>query len=286
MMASHFEIQSTPGVDPKNKTEKKWVNNLSIPGNLQSLDRALLLLRVAAHSNSGMRLTDLTKVSGLSKSTVHRLLSALVSHGLLKLSTQTRKYTPGIDLYQLGRVAGRHFSIIDIARPALERLAIETEDTIYLSVIDGSEAVCADRIIGSYPIKTLTLAPGHRRPLGVGAGALALLAALNDKEMVAFVNDDSQRRPEYSQFSAPVLQNLVNETRKEGFSYNNDHVFNGMSAVGVAILDFNGYPLGAISVAAISSRMTPARHLNIVEQMKKESAHIAMLISQHIGSSS
>lgn len=242
-----------------------------------------MLLRAATHSDSGLRLTDLAQASGLSKSTTHRILSALVSHGLLQISAQTRMYTPGIDMYQLGRAAARHFSLIDIARPALQRLADATEDTVYLSVIDGHEAVCADRIIGAYPIKTLTLAPGNRRPLGVGAGALALLAALRDKEMLAVVHDESRRRPDYAHFTASVLHRLVNDTRRKGYSYNHERVFKGMSAVGVAIPGLDGQAIGAVSVAAISSRMTSARYLGIVEQMKKECRAIAKLASQHTG---
>src|SRR3546814_5944491 len=91
--------------------------------NLQSLDRAITLLQAIAYSESGLRLTELADRAGLSKSTAHRILSWLVERGLLRLSPQARIYTPGSDLYRLGQAAARHFSLVDIARPCLQRLA-------------------------------------------------------------------------------------------------------------------------------------------------------------------
>ena len=63
----------------------------------------------------------------------------------------------------------------------MRRLAERTQDTVFLSARDRDEAVCLERVIGDYPIKTLTLSIGDRRPLGVGAGSLALLSALSDR---------------------------------------------------------------------------------------------------------
>ncbi|MHA3903534.1 IclR family transcriptional regulator [Castellaniella sp. WN] len=243
--------------------------------NLQSLERAISLLRATAYSESGLRLTELADQAGLSKSTTHRILSWLVEHGLLRLSAQTRIYTPGSDLYRLGLAAARHFSLVDIARPCMQRLAESTEDTVYLSVIDGDEAVCAERVIGAYPIKTLTLAQGDRRPLGVGAGAMALLAALPPAEAQSIIEDESRRTPRYSGFGAEWLRRAVAEARRKGYAFNPERVLKGMSAIGVAVPGHDGRPICAISVAAISSRMNPARRTAIVAQLQQESAALA-----------
>jgi DNA-binding IclR family transcriptional regulator len=248
------------------------------PGaNLQSLERAICLLRETAYSDAGLRLTELAELTSLSKSTVHRIVTWLVDHGLLQLSPQTRLYTPGSELYRLGQAAARHFSLVDLARPGMQRLAEATEDTVYLSVIDGDEAVCVERVTGAYPIKTLTLATGDRRPLGVGAGALALLAALPPAKAQGIIDDESRRAPGYTAFTSDLLHKSVVETRRRGYAYNPERVLKGMSAIGVPVQGPGGWPLCAISVAAISSRMNPKRRAGIVAQLQEEAAELARL---------
>jgi DNA-binding IclR family transcriptional regulator len=246
--------------------------------NLQSLDRALHLLQAVAYSKSGLPLTKLADQTGLSKSTTHRILSRLVEHRLLRLSPQTRVYSPGINLYRLGQAAARHFSLVDIARPFMQSLADSTEDTIYLSIIDGDEAVCMERVVGAYPIKTLTLAQGDHRPLGVGAGALALLAALPDRDVQAILDNEALRQPRYPGISSSWLKRAVAETRRHGYAFNPGRILKGMSAIGVAIPGEDGRPLCALSVAAISTRMDPARRADVATRLQQEGALLSMKI--------
>ena len=76
------------------------------------------------------------------------------------------------------------------ARPSLQRLAQKTGDTAFASILEGTAAICVAREVGDFPIRTLTLSVGDRRPLGVGAGSLALLASLSDD---AIENRPAQR---------------------------------------------------------------------------------------------
>jgi len=246
-------------------------------GNMLSLDRAIGLLRAVAESDAGLRLKDGANAVGLSSSTAHRILAALVEHRMLRLMDVdgTRVYRPGSALYRLGQAAARHYPLVDLARPSLRRLAEATQDTVFLSVCDQDEAVCLDRVVGDYPIKTLTLSVGDRRPLGVGAGSLALLAALPQAQRDAIVRDEHARTHRYAAFSAEALGAWVKATNRLGYSHNPERVIPGMSAVGVAIGPVEGLPLGAISVAAISSRMRGERLQETVRLLKKECAIVA-----------
>ena len=244
-------------------------------GNLQSLDRAIALLRAAARSDSGLRLMELANAVDLSKSTTHRILSALVEHRLLRVEDGTRRYAPGSELYRLGVATQRHFSLVDLVRPSLARLAEATEDTVLFSIVDGSEALCMERVTGAFPIRTLTLAAGDRRPLGVGGGSLALLAALPRRESDPIVADEAARLAEYPAFTAASLARWVREVRRKGYACNRERVVAGMSAIGVAVPGPDGRPLGAISVAAITSRLGGERLAWVVGRVQAECAALA-----------
>ena len=82
----------------------------------------------------------------------------------------------------MGLAAARQFDIRGICRPVLQRLALRAGDTAYLIVRSSDEAVCIDLQEGPSPIRVVTLQVGSRRPLGVGAGGLAILAALPTAE--------------------------------------------------------------------------------------------------------
>jgi DNA-binding IclR family transcriptional regulator len=176
----------------------------------------------------------------------------------------------GYGLFEISVAAGNRFGILELAKPALARLVARTEDTVYLSVRDGFEAICLARMEGSFPIKTLTLNVGDRRPLGVGAGSLALLAFQSDDEAPQIVQENFRRSCRYARFNVDTVTALIQATRRQGFSLNDGRVVAGMSAIGVPVLGGGGLAIAAISVAAISTRMKQPRRANIVAWLNAE----------------
>jgi DNA-binding IclR family transcriptional regulator len=155
------------------------------------------------------------------------------------------------------------------------RLEERSEDTVYLSIRSGDDAICTARQEGRYPIKTLTLAVGDRRPLGIGAGSLALLAALPDAEVERVITANAGRLRPYAAFSPTRLRELVERTRAEGCATNPGMVLPGMMAVGVPVCTGGGRVAGALSIAAIEGRMQPERRAQLVAWLKEEAATIA-----------
>ena len=242
------------------------------PG-VRSVRRAVGILKLLASQPAGWRLSDVARHCRLGKTTTHRLLAALLDEGMVIQEAGSRRYALGHELVRLGRAAGRA-DIGDLARPALLRLARETEDTVFVSVREGVEAVCLDRAIGAYPIKTLTLNVGDRRPLGVGAGSLALLAQLPDAEVDEAIESNRTALAAYPAFAPELLTELVARTRRQGYAFNDGRVIRAMSAVGVPVFDPTGRACAALSVAAINERMGAARVRWIVDRLQAEAEGI------------
>ncbi len=118
-----------------------------------------------------------------------------------------------------------------------------------LSVRSGVEAVCVEREIGSYPIRANYLDIGSRRPLGVGAGAMALLAWLPDREVDAILGIVVQRLGPYPRLSQAEIRSRVSESRARGYVVLLDQVVDTMGAIGVPVRDEAGR-----TVAASASR--------------------------------
>lgn len=242
----------------------------------QTFDRAMAILRlVADQGDAGLRLVDAVKQAKLNKATTRRLLLALMREGLITQDPDARTYRLGFELFALGMAASRRFNIRDICEPSLVRLAEQTSETIYLSVRSGDDAVCLARETGSNPIKILTLAVGDRRPLGVGAGSLALLAALDDDQVEQAIAANQDRLQKYAPvFSPDFLRERVAETRARGFSLNDGTITAGMKAVGVPIFNRHRQVEAALSIAAVDAHMTPDRQAMLVGLLREECARI------------
>jgi DNA-binding IclR family transcriptional regulator len=241
---------------------------------IRSIERAAAVVRVVTLAEpAGARLTDISSATGLQKTTTHRVLGTLVQLGWLEQDAATGTFHVGSELVALGGAAANRHGLLDAADPHLLRLAELTADTVYLSVRIGSQALCVERITGSFPIRTLTLGTGDRRPLGVGAGSLALLAWLPDEEIepIVALSAASGTGP----LADPaVLHQLIEEARARGYAFNPGLIVAGASGIGVPIRGRDGRPIAAISVAAIDSRLAEPRRAQIVRWLNKEAAEL------------
>src|SRR5262245_717852 len=242
---------------------------------VQTVARAIALVRLVTQGpRIGMTLAEVAAKAGLHRATAHRLLAALAREHLLE-QDESHRYHTGIDLWVLGEAAGRRFDIREFGRPALERIAAETQDTAYISVRNGSQAVCVGRSEGAFPIRTLSLSVGDRRPLGVGSGSLVLLAFLPEADREEVFERLGSELGSYPSFSPALIRTLVDETRERGYSFVGGTVLPGMAAVGVPVLDRNGHAIAALSVAAIEPRVTEPRRAQLVAILKAQAALLA-----------
>lgn len=246
------------------------------PHGAQAIDRAAtLLLLVGRAGPSGARLSELVEQCNLSKPTVRRMLLALARAGLLDQDLETRRYFLGPEIHVLGTLASARFGIHSIALRSLVRLSQQTGDTAFLSVPRDVYSICVHREEGPFPIRVHALHAGDRHPLGVGAGGLALLAALPDEEVEEILAANADvLADKYPPFSPSALRALVKDTRARGYALNPGMLLPDSWAIGVPICGPDGRPVGALSIAATESRLSPKRQLEIAPLLRREAAWI------------
>ncbi len=241
---------------------------------LQTVDRAVAVLHLLGGNGPvGLRLVDVQGRLKLSKPTAHRLLASLTSHGFVEQDSSTRRYRLGGRLAVLAwSVPQRRPDLGRMGAASTLRLAQQSGDTVFLMACDGAETVCVGRNSGSFPIKTLTIDIGTRRPLGVGAGGIAVLAAMAPDESVRALQSVASALPAYPLTSAEVIQRSVEQARRHGYAVSDGHVATGVRAIAVALTDPRGVPVGSIGIASIRSRMMPDRIRTLVPLLEEERA--------------
>ena len=238
----------------------------------QSVDRALGLLSALARSGGNpVPINVLVDESGLSRPTVRRMLLALIRAGFVEQDEAKRTYALGPESYVIGLMASRRFNLLDLAMDSLLALSRDSGDTSFLSIRRGSHSICLHREDGPYPIRTHALQTGQRHPLGVGAGAMAILAGLAEQEVEEVIEDTAEvLASDYPGYSPNLLRQHVRETQARGWSVNPGLYLPNSWALGIAISGPEGKPIGALSVAAIDTRMTPERQQTIADLLKRE----------------
>ncbi|WP_040165099.1 IclR family transcriptional regulator [Microbacterium gorillae] len=232
----------------------------TVPGT-QAVARAAALLRlVTAAGTDGVGVAELAHRAELTRSTAHRLLSALRAEGLVDRNDADGRWLPGPELYLMGTVAAARYDVTELARGIVRSLAARTEESAFLSVRRGDETVCLVREDGSFPIRSFVLSEGVRFPLGVASAGLAMLAFLPDGEIDAYL----ARHPDLAgahgeSHGEAALRTRVRETRDRGFAVNPGLIVHGSFGLGAAVFNATGRPEWALSLTGVEFRFGPDR---------------------------
>lgn len=238
-----------------------------------------ILDALAQASDQGLRLTDVMQAARLNKATAHRLLASLTAYGLADQHPETGRYFVGLRLLSLAQASKKRFTLAPLVEPALVRICQQTQDTIYFVVRTGDEAVCIGCHEGSLPIRVLTLYVGDRRPLGINASGLALLASLPDDEVDRILAQHGAARAPFP-FDDIQLRRMLAATRRNGYAYNDVHLFKGMekmtdmAAIAMPICSSDGTAVAALHLTAITQRLQPPRRSSIVALLQREAREI------------
>lgn len=245
----------------------------------QVVSRVALLLRIVGRKPEGAPLVDVVRESGLTRPTVHRLLTSLAAEGLLDQVPQGGNWVLGPEVLLLGSVASARFPLEDIARPSLRRLAEETGESAFFSVRRGMETVCLLREEGSFPVRSFVLHEGVRFPLGVASAGTAIMAFLPENEQEELFAGWAAHVGQFgaSHTEVRVRQNLAT-TRRSGYSVNPGLLLEGSWGMGAAVFDPSGRPGWALSLTGIEPRFRGDRQEALGRLLMEEAHRITQLL--------
>lgn len=236
----------------------------------QSVRRTLALIRaVAKYNMRGARLSKLSRDVDLPVSTTRRILQVLAEEEFVTYDSVTKLYHLGLDLFRLGNRA-QQYAIRNRFHPALERIAQETQDTVFLLIRLGNDALCADVIEGEYPIRTMLVKVGSRRPLGIGAGSLALIAFSDPEDFESVIMANGPRYSQFKGLTEKDIRALANKARKVGYVLSYGLFHKDAVSVGVPVMDEDGKVICSVTVSAIRSRMDAKRRQRIAQLVEEQ----------------
>ena len=246
----------------------------------RSVERVLDLLEELAFWPYGVSLSEISVAVNLNRTTVYRLLTALVNKGFVLKDPDSGKYRLSMKLFELGSQGynGRH--ILNVALPYLERLARKTNQTICLAIPDGVDVV--------YLFKGESYNLGGRTPIYVGLRApmfctgtgKSILANLSDEEIQSIWEHTT-----ITQLTANTItsyaefQKEIDQIRKQGYAIAHEEHDVGYRGIAAAIYDINNRPAASIGVSGPMKVLTQEKLVDLAPDIKQTACEISRLIS-------
>jgi DNA-binding IclR family transcriptional regulator len=219
----------------------------------QTLMRGLDVIE--AVSQGVLTLAELSQRLDLTKSTAHRLASALIDRGYLAFTPRTG-YRLGAKLLELGHLAHAQADLIQVARPHLEALAAASEDTVHLGVLDADRALYLDKVPGRRRVN-ISSRVGDRQPLSsTGLGKALMLDHPADYWTARFAEDQEA--------GSPPADAVAWTARMKGYaaagrSYDLEENEDQIRCVAAPVRGADGDIVGAISVSSAAQYMSDDR---------------------------
>jgi IclR family transcriptional regulator, acetate operon repressor len=255
-----IEPKSTANRDPDPKD-----------GGVQSVDRALLIIETLAEDDEGYRLTDLAVRTGLSPSTVHRLLTTLEKRRFVQFDRGESIWHIGAQSFAIGSTFVRRRNFVTQALPYLRKLRDQTRETANLAVVDDGAMVVLTRVESREIMRSVTKVGGRVPMVASGLGK-ALLATYSEQDVFAIIRRDGMPRlTSKSIVRAGELCKSLHDIRRQGYSVDDEEALMGLRCVSAVVYDDCSEPLAAISVSGKASRV-PNDRLPILGKLVQEVA--------------
>lgn len=228
-------------------------------GGVQSVDRALSIIETLAEDDEGYRLSDLAVRTGLSASTVHRLLATLESRRFVQFDRAESKWHVGVRSFTVGASFARRRNFSAQAIPYLRKLRDLTRETANLAVVDDEYVIVLTRMESREIMRSLTQVGGRVAMVTSGVGK-AVLATYSDEDVGAVIRHHGMPRLTEKSIVRPSdLFRELEKIRKQGYALDDEEACMGLRCIAAVVYNDCAEPLAAISVSGMTSRLTDDR---------------------------
>jgi DNA-binding IclR family transcriptional regulator len=222
------------------------------------LGKARLILEAFRLDDIDLSLSELSRRTGISKASVHRLAQELLAWGMLERSGTD--YRLGMRAFELGSRVPRFRVLRDTLRPYMERLHFATQEIVHLAVLDGLEVLYLEKITGDVRVARPSRIAG-RMPLHCTATGKVLLAYATASLLEEVLARPLERRTPSTIVAPEVLREQMSRARNAGHATENEETAIGYCSVAVPLFGSSGLVLGAMSITAPTYRAQVNRYL-------------------------
>ena len=239
---------------------------------VQTVEKALDILETLTEESRHATLPYLAERLDLSRNKAFRLLATLESKGLVERDDASGIYRLGISSVELAQRLLNSTSLIRHAHPVMEKLARKHDEAVYIAVLKGEEVLFLDMVDCDQAIKTASLV-GKRFPFFTNAAG----KAIKSLESTDLLEKFFKKRKNGGTPDPEILQTELKTIREKGFAVDFDGLGDGIVTVAVAVRDYAGKVIGALTMLGPSFRLMTSRLENEIVPSLREGAEMLSL---------
>ncbi len=246
---------------------------------VQSIDRVVVILRCFDARHSELGTSEISRMTGLSTSTTHRLLLAMQANHLVR-QTPNRRWGLGPLLTQLARSGALPTTLRDAAWPFMVALRDEVDETVAVHELVGSgERVVLDQVESRQELRRTYTEIGVPIPLPHGAPGKAILSALPTATQDRWLARPIRKVTPETITDPDELRAQLAETRTHGYASSDAERTPGIRSVAAPVFDHTGAVVGAVGVSVPAIRMDDERAADI----GRRTGELAQEVSRVLG---
>lgn len=246
---------------------------------IQSVEKACDLLMAFGNNTEELGVSELSRMLGIGKSTIWKLLNTFENKGMLVKNLNSDKYSLSIQFFQIACQYYNQISVHSVVRGFMEKLSRKYGETIHFAVRDGDEVVYVEKIDGTFNINIYSRI-GRRSPIYAPSVGKVILANLEREQIMDILNRSRlQAYTEYTITTKEALLQELDRIRKQGYAMDNEEYELGIRCVGVPVKNIAGRIVGGLSISGMKARMTDELVSEIIEDLKITTVEI----TRHIG---
>jgi len=239
--------------------------------------KAFQILRLISETDKGLKISELSRDLGISKSTVHGITTALEELGAITRDPLTKGFTLGFTLFELGRSAYSRIDIKDLARPFMEDLMEKTQESVFLGVRNGEHVTVLDIVESMHDLK-ITSPIGTTIPLMAGATGKIFLSLMEEKQVSEIIKSKGLHKYTKNTITDPDLYlKEIMSVKEKGYAIDNEEYISGVSAVAAPVAG-KGHLKSAVWVVGFKASIDEDK----LKALAKETKDTAELISRRI----
>ncbi len=257
------------------RQEEKKYNYL-----IKSVIRAIDILEEMSRAKQAIRITELSEIIGVSKSTIHRFLSTLEYKGFVEQEDESGKYRLSLKLFELGNSILHSLDLHSRSFPVLQELNKKVGETIHLVIYDKGDAVFINKVVSDPTMVTYSYI-GKRCHAHCIASGKVLMAHLSRDDLQRVIAEKGLPKHTPQTISDPeILKEQLAKILHDGLGYCFEEYLPGINGVAAPIRNHLGQVVAAVSVSGSSIVLNAD---DIASFYAKEIKEAALKISRNMG---
>lgn len=225
---------------------------------VNSVEKAFRVLSAFGRQHQTLNLSQVASETGMDVSAAQRFTHTLTKLGYLRKDAQTKRFELTAKTLDLGYHFVRSSRLLDRAMPYLMHLSKETEETVNLTVREGTEIIFVSRFLSRHVLNTDVII-GTRMPAYCTAPGIAMLSRLPEDEAMAIIDaSDLKAHTPSTTWRRDALREKLRQSAAQGYATAFEEVYLGDASIAAVVVDHHGRPEGAVNIATSTSRFSHA----------------------------